>query len=133
MKFPVIGSIVLFSLYLAFKFLPKEVVNAILSGGCWDGTVARGVLWLLHVGGCAPRQPTQPGMRKTLLYSLSRLRSQRVCKLALAEHLVAAACSNRKAVLSQGLGVIPCAFGSRPLLPCSLLCAAGHAGPGGLH
>ena len=32
MKFPLVGSLVLFSLYLAFKFLPKEVVNAILSG-----------------------------------------------------------------------------------------------------
>ncbi|EFN53579.1 hypothetical protein CHLNCDRAFT_36436 [Chlorella variabilis] len=31
MKFPLVGSLVLFSLYLAFKFLPKEVVNAILS------------------------------------------------------------------------------------------------------
>jgi hypothetical protein len=32
MKFPLVGSCVLFSLYLAFKFLPKETINAILSG-----------------------------------------------------------------------------------------------------
>lgn len=31
MRFPLVGSIVLFSLFLAFKFLPKEIVNAILS------------------------------------------------------------------------------------------------------
>lgn len=31
MKFPLVGSCVLFSLYLAFKFLPKETINAILS------------------------------------------------------------------------------------------------------
>lgn len=35
MKFPLVGSVVLFSLFLAFKFLPKEVVNAILSGRWW--------------------------------------------------------------------------------------------------
>lgn len=34
MKFPLVGSLVLFSLFLAFKYLPKEIVNAILSGGC---------------------------------------------------------------------------------------------------
>lgn len=34
MKFPLIGSAVLFSLFLAFKFLPKELVNAVLSGTC---------------------------------------------------------------------------------------------------
>lgn len=34
MKFPLVGSLVLFSLFLAFKYLPKEMVNAILSGGC---------------------------------------------------------------------------------------------------
>lgn len=33
MKFPLVGSLVLFSLFLAFKYLPKEIVNAILSGG----------------------------------------------------------------------------------------------------
>ena len=32
MRFPLVGSLVLFSLFLAFKFLPKEIVNAILSG-----------------------------------------------------------------------------------------------------
>lgn len=32
MKFPIVGSCVLFSLFLAFKFLPKDVVNMILSG-----------------------------------------------------------------------------------------------------
>lgn len=31
MKFPLVGSVVLFSLFLAFKFLPKHLVNAILS------------------------------------------------------------------------------------------------------
>ncbi|KAL4459154.1 hypothetical protein ABPG75_014019 [Micractinium tetrahymenae] len=31
MKFPLVGSVVLFSLFLAFKYLPKEIVNAILS------------------------------------------------------------------------------------------------------
>ncbi|PSC74237.1 Signal peptide peptidase 2 isoform A [Micractinium conductrix] len=31
MKFPLVGSLVLFSLFLAFKYLPKEIVNAILS------------------------------------------------------------------------------------------------------
>ncbi|KAL4427143.1 hypothetical protein ABPG77_001147 [Micractinium sp. CCAP 211/92] len=31
MKFPLVGSLVLFSLFLAFKYLPKEMVNAILS------------------------------------------------------------------------------------------------------
>ncbi|GAB4813141.1 hypothetical protein N2152v2_000187 [Parachlorella kessleri] len=31
MKFPIVGSAVLFSLFLAFKFLPKELVNAVLS------------------------------------------------------------------------------------------------------
>lgn len=35
MKFPLIGSVVLFSLFLAFKFLPKDLVNMVLSGmGC---------------------------------------------------------------------------------------------------
>ena len=34
MKFPLVGSFVLFSLFLAFKFLPKDIVNAILSGAC---------------------------------------------------------------------------------------------------
>ena len=32
MKFPLVGSAVLFSLFLAFKFLPKHIVNLILSG-----------------------------------------------------------------------------------------------------
>ena len=32
MKFPLVGSAVLFSLFLLFKFLPKELVNAVLSG-----------------------------------------------------------------------------------------------------
>ena len=32
MKFPLVGSAVLFSLFLAFKVLPKELVNAVLSG-----------------------------------------------------------------------------------------------------
>ncbi len=32
MKFPIVGSAVLFSLFLAFKFLPKQLVNAVLSG-----------------------------------------------------------------------------------------------------
>lgn len=31
MKFPIVGSVVLLSLFLAFKFLPKDIVNAILS------------------------------------------------------------------------------------------------------
>lgn len=31
MKFPLIGSVVLFSLFLAFKFLPKDLVNMVLS------------------------------------------------------------------------------------------------------
>ena len=41
MRFPLVGSIVLFSLFLAFKFLPKEIVNAILSGALlrWRSTV----------------------------------------------------------------------------------------------
>jgi hypothetical protein len=30
--FPVIGSVVLFSLYLVFKFLPKEYVNLVIKG-----------------------------------------------------------------------------------------------------
>jgi minor histocompatibility antigen H13 len=30
-RFPIVGSCVLFSLFLAFKFLPKELVNAMLS------------------------------------------------------------------------------------------------------
>jgi minor histocompatibility antigen H13 len=46
MKFPVVGSMVLFSLYLAFKFLPKEMVNAILSGAsgpeAWQAAVGEG-------------------------------------------------------------------------------------------
>lgn len=50
MKFPIVGSVVLLSLFLAFKFLPKDIVNAILSGGCRrliagvvPGAVRRGV------------------------------------------------------------------------------------------
>lgn len=31
LKFPVVGSIILFSLFLAFKFLPKDMVNLVLS------------------------------------------------------------------------------------------------------
>lgn len=31
-RFPIIGSMVLFSLFLAFKFLPKNLVNAVLAG-----------------------------------------------------------------------------------------------------
>ena len=48
MRFPLVGSLVLFSLFLAFKFLPKEMVNAILSGGCWVlGVVPRLLLVVL--------------------------------------------------------------------------------------
>ena len=32
MKFPIVGSVMLFSLFLAFKFLPKHLVNLVLSG-----------------------------------------------------------------------------------------------------
>ncbi len=32
MKFPLVGSAVLFGLFLLFKFVPKELVNAVLSG-----------------------------------------------------------------------------------------------------
>mmetsp|Transcript_1242 Transcript_1242/g.3698 ORF Transcript_1242/g.3698 Transcript_1242/m.3698 type:complete len:215 (-) Transcript_1242:6-650(-) len=32
MRFPLIGSAVLFSLFLVFKFLPKDLVNMVLSG-----------------------------------------------------------------------------------------------------
>ena len=32
MKFPLVGSAMLFSLFLAFKFLPKHLVNMVLSG-----------------------------------------------------------------------------------------------------
>lgn len=38
LKFPLVGSCVLFSLFLAFKFLPKELVNALLA--CYLGVVA---------------------------------------------------------------------------------------------
>ena len=31
MKFPLVGSVILFSLFLAFKFLPKDLVNLVLS------------------------------------------------------------------------------------------------------
>lgn len=31
-KFPIIGSAVLFSLFLAFKYLPKDLVNTVLAG-----------------------------------------------------------------------------------------------------
>jgi minor histocompatibility antigen H13 len=31
LKFPVVGSVILFSLFLAFKFLPKDMVNLVLS------------------------------------------------------------------------------------------------------
>lgn len=31
MKFPIIGSVVLCSLFLLFKFLPKDLVNAVLT------------------------------------------------------------------------------------------------------
>lgn len=31
-KFPIVGSAVLFSLFLAFKYLPKNLVNAVLAG-----------------------------------------------------------------------------------------------------
>ena len=49
MKFPIIGSCVLFSLFLAFKFLPKHLVNAVLSGACDDA-----LLW--HESGCGGGQ-----------------------------------------------------------------------------
>ena len=32
MRFPIIGSCVLFSFFLLFKFLPKDLVNKILTG-----------------------------------------------------------------------------------------------------
>lgn len=32
MKFPLIGSAVLLSLFLVFKFLPKDIVNLVLTG-----------------------------------------------------------------------------------------------------
>lgn len=32
MRFPIMGSIVLFSLFLVFKFLPKDLVNLVLTG-----------------------------------------------------------------------------------------------------
>ncbi|GFH29983.1 signal peptide peptidase 1, partial [Haematococcus lacustris] len=38
MRFPFIGSAVLFSLFLAFKFLPKDVVNTLFS--LYIGTAA---------------------------------------------------------------------------------------------
>ena len=31
MRFPLIGSAVLFSLFLLFKFLPKDLVNTVLT------------------------------------------------------------------------------------------------------
>lgn len=40
MKFPIVGSCVLFSLFLAFKFLPKDIVNMILSGASAAAAVA---------------------------------------------------------------------------------------------
>ncbi|RMZ52271.1 hypothetical protein APUTEX25_001661, partial [Auxenochlorella protothecoides] len=54
-KFPLIGSVVLFSLFLAFKYLPKDWVNAVLAGklevfpvisktGCWGAEPAYFVL-----------------------------------------------------------------------------------------
>lgn len=30
MKFPIIGSVVLFSLFLIFKYLPKDLINSVL-------------------------------------------------------------------------------------------------------
>ena len=56
MRFPLVGSCVLFGLFLLFKFIPKEVVNALLS--LYIGSIAvvviTGVLMPFFVGAFPP-------------------------------------------------------------------------------
>jgi minor histocompatibility antigen H13 len=59
MQFPLVGSLSLFSLYLAFRFLEKDLVNLIIGGyfclvGCLALTATFGPLILAAVGGKNP-------------------------------------------------------------------------------
>lgn len=107
MKFPVVGSLVLFSLYLAFKFLPKEMVNAILSGA--PSTLMAGVAAeraARRQGGCAaqirgPELPAAPALSRG---------PQQPCALASCCFL-----PGRDSALS-GLQ-LPCPYRGRPAVP----------------
>ena len=65
MKFPIVGSVMLFSLFLAFKFLPKHLVNLVLSG---EPLITPPVQTLLRLALAAPPPPPPPrrSSRRTL-------------------------------------------------------------------
>ena len=107
MKFPLVGSLVLFSLFLAFKYLPKEIVNAILSGGCcaWWPRVLGG--W----DGCSsPRYLPRPP-RLTAIASwrafLGRLPLTSAAYFVFLGMLAIVACAAPHAAASQGLASCP--------------------------